>query len=68
VRITRPHPHMLRHIRHNHAWICATCRSPPATRTRVPPCVMTGPARTPAASQLHPGRVHGLQHVMPPAS
>ena len=49
VRITRPHPHMLRHIRHNHAWICATCRSPPATRTRVPPCVMTGPARTPAA-------------------
>jgi integrase len=28
------------------AWICATCRSPPATQTRAPPCVMTGPART----------------------
>jgi hypothetical protein len=45
------------------AWICGMSRSPPATPTRGQPCGTTGPARTSTATQLHPGRVHGLRHL-----
>jgi hypothetical protein len=47
------------------ALTCMTCRSPPGTPTRVPPCVTTGPARTWTATQLHPRRLHGFRHLVP---
>ena len=41
----------------------AMCRSPPDMLIRGPRCVMTGRARTWTATQLHPGRLHGLRHL-----
>jgi integrase/recombinase XerD len=50
VRITRPHPHMLRHTLSRPcsmlAWTCGTSRSPPGTLIRGPRCGTTGLART----------------------
>ena len=45
-------------------WICATCRSPPGTLIRVPPCVMTGPARTYTATPIASSRLHGIGHLI----
>jgi integrase/recombinase XerD len=50
VRITRPHPHMLRHTFVRPCWMpgltCAMSRSPPGTPIPARPRAMTGPART----------------------
>jgi hypothetical protein len=50
VRITRPHPHMLRHTFVTTSWMpgwtCAMSRSPPGTPILAPPHATTGPART----------------------
>jgi integrase/recombinase XerD len=57
VRITRPHPHMLRHtfvttmLDAPTAWTCGTYRSPPATPIHAPRCVTTVPARTLTATR-----------------
>ena len=55
VRITRPHPHMLRHTSSRPcstlAWTCGTSRSRPATPIREPRCATTGPARTSTATR-----------------
>jgi site-specific recombinase XerD len=54
VPIARPHPHMLRHTfvttMLDAVWTCGTSRSPPATPTHAPPCVMTEPVRTSTAT------------------
>jgi len=46
VRITRPHPHMLRHTLSRPcwmlAWTCGTSRSPPGTLIRGPRCGRAG--------------------------
>ena len=52
IQVTRAHPHMLRHIRHDHArrWRRPARRvNPPATPTRGPRCGTTGPAATSTA-------------------
>jgi integrase/recombinase XerD len=49
VRITRPHPHMLRHTSRPCSMpglTCAMSRSPPGTQIPARPCAMTGPSRT----------------------
>jgi len=55
VRITRPHPHMLRHTSSRpcstRAWTSATSRSRPATPIRAPRCATTGPAKTSTATR-----------------
>ena len=49
VSTARMHPHMLRHTLSPQCstpgWTCATCRSPPGTLIRGPPCVTTALAR-----------------------
>lgn len=49
-RMPNLHPHMLRHTYVTTSWMlgwtCATCRSPPGTPIRAPPCATTGPATT----------------------
>ena len=70
LQIARAHPHMLRHGSRpcsTLAPICATCRSLPVTLTRAPRCGMTEPARTWTATELHPGRLHGVRHLTQPA-
>jgi hypothetical protein len=45
------------------AWTCGTSRSPRGTLIHAPRCGTAGPARTLTATQLHPGRLHGLRHL-----
>jgi integrase/recombinase XerD len=70
LRITRPHPHMLRHTfvttMLDAGVTCGTSRSLPGTLIRAPRCVMTGHARTSTVTQLHPRRLHGLRHLTKP--
>ncbi len=67
IRMPRMHPHMLRHLRHDHA----RRRSQPARRADCrPPCRPTyndalrpGPQEPRPPPQLHPRRVHGLRNL-----
>ena len=67
VRLPRMHAHMLRHTfvttMLDAGSTCGTCKSPRGTPTLGPPCATTAPARTSTATQLHPGRVHGVRHL-----
>ena len=67
VRITRPHPHMLRHTLVTTMLDAGVdlrdVQIAPAMPIRAPRCVMTGLVRTLTVTELHPGRLHGLRHL-----